>query len=105
MVFKESVLNRLYKAVMCATLCSAQVATVGLIIIVGSIQIEANLHFIVVLPASQSGMWHRDPCLVQHVSAAEGIAVQDNPPPLPKEEKTITTRSGCTTKAPTKYTN
>jgi hypothetical protein len=33
------------------------------------------------------------------------IAVQDDPPPLPKEEKTITTRSGRTTKALAKYTN
>ena len=71
--YKESVLDRLHVAVIYATLRSAQVETVGLIIIVGSIQIEACLHFIVVLPASQSGIWHGDPCLVQHVSAAEGI--------------------------------
>jgi hypothetical protein len=41
MVSKESVLDRLYRAVIYSTLRSAQVATVGLIIIVGSIQIEA----------------------------------------------------------------
>jgi hypothetical protein len=40
-VSKESVLDRLYKAVIYATLRFAQAATVGLIISVGSIQIEA----------------------------------------------------------------
>ena len=33
------------------------------------------------------------------------LAIQDKPLPLSKEEKTITTCSGCTTKAPAKYTN
>jgi hypothetical protein len=51
-------LDRLYGAVIYAMLRFAQAATVGLIITVGNIQIEAYLHIIVVLPASQSGMWH-----------------------------------------------
>ena len=33
------------------------------------------------------------------------LAIQDESPPLPKEEKTITTRHGRTTKAPAKYTS
>jgi hypothetical protein len=32
--------------------------------------------------SSQSGMWYRDPCLVQHVSAAEGIRSQENEGPF-----------------------
>jgi hypothetical protein len=61
MVSKESVLDRRYGAVIYAMLRFAQAATVGLIITVGSIQIEAYSHFVMVLPASQSGMWHGTP--------------------------------------------
>jgi hypothetical protein len=56
MVSKESVLDRRYRAVIYTTLHFAQVAIIGLIITIRSIQIEAYLHFVVVLPASQSGM-------------------------------------------------
>jgi hypothetical protein len=61
MVSKESVLDRRYGAVIYAMLHSVQVAIVGLIITVGSIQIEFSMQFMVVQKSSQLGMWHGTP--------------------------------------------
>jgi hypothetical protein len=67
MAFKESVLDRRYRVVIYAMLHSVRVVIVGLIITVGCIQIESGAN---IRPIRYMA-W--DPCLVQHVSAAEGI--------------------------------